>query len=347
VARTAKTAPPSTASPERATGSKFAALVADRIVADIATRGWPVGEVIGSEPELLERYDVSRAVLREAIRLLEHLQVARMRRGPGGGLVVTEPTVDSVIDAVSVYLFYVGAEIEEVVDARLALEERAAELAPERLEESDIEALRELADRERAGGAEDHRELHRLVADISGNPAVAFFVEMLNRVTLLYLPARPRFARGTLVDSQAAHVSIIGAILAGDGSVARRRMRKHLLAEAEYLKARRPSRRRLADLPDVVGRSGKRAEQTARQIFHDVATDGWRVGTLLGSEAELMERYDVSRAVLREAVRVLEHHQVARMRRGPGGGLFVAEPTVAAVTEACALQIDGSRRSRR
>ena len=53
-----------------------------------------------------------------------------------------------------------------------------------------------------------------------------------------------------------------------------------------------------------------------------------------------MERYDVSRAVLREAVRVLEHHQVARMRRGPGGGLFVAEPGVEAVTEAVALQID-------
>src|SRR3546814_20446629 len=52
-----------------------------------------------------------------------------------------------------------------------------------------------------------------------------------------------------------------------------------------------------------------------------------------------MERYGVSRAVLREAVRVLEHHQVAKMRRGPGGGLFVSEPGVAATTEAVALHL--------
>lgn len=54
-------------------------------------------------------------------------------------------------------------------------------------------------------------------------------------------------------------------------------MRKHLLVEADNLRSRRPSRRGLADLPDVVGRSDKRAEQTARQIFNEVATAGWPV----------------------------------------------------------------------
>lgn len=335
------TAPaPGAALAGRPSGSKLAAFVADRIVADIAARGWPEGEIVGSEAELLERHGVSRAVFREAVRLLEHLHVARMRRGPGGGLMVMAPTVDSVTDAVSVYLFYVGAEIDEVFDARLALEEAAAELAPERLEEADIAALRDLVAQEAAGRVHDQRELHRLVAEITANPALAFFVDLLNRVTLLYLPGSPTFSKQTIGESHGAHAAIVEAILAGDAGLARKRMRKHLLAEADYLRARRPSRRRLADLPDVVGRSDKRAEQTARQIFHEVATAGWQVGTLLGSEAELMERYDVSRAVLREAVRVLEHHQVARMRRGPGGGLFVVEPGVEAVTEAVALQVE-------
>jgi hypothetical protein len=34
----------------------------------------------------------------------------------------------------------------------------------------------------------------------------------------------------------------------------------------------------------------------------------------------------VSRSVLREAVRLLKYHAVATMRRGPGGGLVVAQP---------------------
>jgi DNA-binding FadR family transcriptional regulator len=324
----------------RPSGATLASTVADRIVDDIARRGWPEGQVVGSEPDLLERYGVSRAVFREAVRLVEHKQVARMRRGPGGGLVVTLPSLDSVADAVSVYLVYAGAEVDEVFEARLALEGTAAELAPARLDEAGIEALRRLVDQEHDGAVADHRELHRLVATLTGNPALELFVDLLNRVSLLYLPRATSLPAAVLAESAKAHAAIAQAIVAGDDSRARRRMRTHLEAEADYLRARRPSRSLLADLSDTAGRSDKRAEVTARQIFTAVAGAGWPVGTLLGSEAELMARYDVSRAVMREAVRLLEHHQVARMRRGPGGGLFVAEPDFVAVTDAVALQID-------
>ena len=77
--------------------AKLAGRAAEQIVNDVVELGWPVGEVLGSETELLERYGVSRAVLREAIRLIEHQRVARMRRGTGGGLVIDEPDVDAVI----------------------------------------------------------------------------------------------------------------------------------------------------------------------------------------------------------------------------------------------------------
>ncbi|MGH9025944.1 MAG: FadR/GntR family transcriptional regulator [Acidimicrobiia bacterium] len=324
----------------RPNDSKLAAVVAGRIVGDIAELGWPVGQVVGSEADLLARYGVSRAVFREGVRLVEHQQVASMRRGPGGGLVVAAPGVGSVTDAVCIYLFYVGAEIEEVFEARLALEVAAAELAPKQLEEANIESLRALVQRERDGKIEDHRELHALVASISGNPALEFFVDLLNRVTMLYFPRTAGLTSKTLNESAKAHAAIADAILAGNEGLASNRMRKHLQAEAEFLRDRRPSRRRLADLRDVVGRSDKRGEETARQILLEVAAAGWPVGTLLGSEAELMDRYDISRAVLREAVRVLEHHQVARMRRGPGGGLFVAEPGVDATTDAVALNVE-------
>src|SRR5438067_13885634 len=71
---------------ERVPGEKLGVVVARQIEAEILDRGFPVGEVVGSEAGLIERYGVSRAVLREAIRLLEHRNVAAMRRGPGGGL---------------------------------------------------------------------------------------------------------------------------------------------------------------------------------------------------------------------------------------------------------------------
>ena len=49
-------------------------------------------------------------------------------------------------------------------------------------------------------------------------------------------------------------------------------------------------------------------------------------GTVVASEPELMARYEAGRPVFRQAVRILEERGVAYMRRGPGGGLVVAEP---------------------
>lgn len=62
------------------------------------------------------------------------------------------------------------------------------------------------------------------------------------------------------------------------------------------------------------------------------------MGQSLGPEAELLDRYQVSRAVFREAVRILEHQQIARTRRGPGGGLVGLRAAVAASDRELARQ---------
>lgn len=325
--------------PAARNGSKLASAVAAKLVADIREAGWPVGEVIGSESQLLERYGVSRAVFREAVRLLEHLGVARMRRGPGGGLVVAALTVDSVIEAVMVYLLYIDAQLDEVFEARLVLEESAAVLAAERLSEDDLVMLRDLAVRENAGEVEDHRELHAKVAAATHNPTMEFFVDLLNRVTLLYTPEAESITTGVRRASADAHTKIVESILETNAGQAGHRMRRHLEAEADFISRRLPAKLRSEAVLSAPDDSAKLAETVARQIFADVTDGGWRVGEPIGAEPELMERFDVSRAVLREAVRVLEHHQIARMRRGPGGGLFVSEPGVHAVTEAVALYL--------
>src|SRR3546814_9023864 len=134
-----------------------------------------------------------------------------MRRGPGGGLVVTVPTVESVMEAVAVYLFYVGAEVSEVFEARLVLEEVVAELAPSRLAEEDVEALRELVAREREGEVHDYRELHALLARLTRHPALEFFVDLLNRVSTMFMDDPSLLDRGTISASSHAHTAIAEA----------------------------------------------------------------------------------------------------------------------------------------
>jgi len=325
--------------PGAAAGSKRAAKVADRIVEDVMALGWPVGQVLGSEAELLERYEVSRAVFREAVRLLEHQQVARTRRGPGGGLVITEPTVDAVIDAVVLYLHRVDARLDAVFEARIVLEQIASELAPGRIDEPHLVALRAHTD-EAAEIGNDPRALHALVASITGNPALELFVDVLNRVAMLYSREWQSFGRAVAADTAHAHARIAEAVIAGDTGLARHRMRKHLEAEGEFLQRRRSTRTLLPDDVVLIATPGsKRAEAVARNITMYVVENGMRPGDLLGTETELMESEGVSRAVLREAIRLLEHHEIARMRRGPGGGLFVAAPSAGAVTDIAAIYL--------
>lgn len=322
----------------RSRGPKLAASVADRIVADIKDLGWPEDTVLGSETELLERYGVSRAVFREAVRLVEHQQVARMRRGPGGGLVIAAPSTESVVDAVAIYLLSANARVEHVAQVRLALEDTVAELAPRRLTEGDIVALRELAERERADASTDLRELHTMLASMTRNPALAFCVDLLTRITQMYSPSRKAIKPEVREASHRAHVAIIDAAIAGNEGLTVHRMHKHIAAELEFL----GHSQRLLDpkLLRTLEKSDKRGERLAREIFLEVREAGWPEGELLGSESELMERFGVSRAVLREAVRLLEHHQIAAMRRGPGGGLFVTRPGVEATVGAVTLLIE-------
>ena len=329
-----------TSGPEATAESKLAASVARRILGDVVDRGWPVGEVLGSQAALIERYRVSRAVFREAVRIVENQQVAFMRRGPGGGLVVTEPTVDAIIDAAVLYLHRASTPLHDVFEARIVLEEIAAELATVRLNKDDAAGLRELQAEEGDGTIRDHRALHARLAAITRNSALELFVDILNRVALLYFRGDSPLPEATLAESQLAHDRIIEAVLSGDADKARRRMRRHLEAESGFLQNRRLTRQLLPRSVALGGGvSNKRAEDVARAILQDVVADDLSPGHLLGSQAVLIERYGASRAVFREALRLLEHHQIATMRRGPGGGLFVSTPSVRGVSEVMAVYL--------
>ena len=295
--------------------------------------------MLGSEAELLDRYGVSRAVFREAVRLVEHQQVARMRRGPGGGLVVTEPSIEAIIDATLLYLHRVDARLDEVFEARVILEQLMLDRVVDRLTPEDGERLREIVVQERAGDVPNPRTLHSALAEATRNPAFELFVDLLNQMTQLYMTDPAELTPKVRADAHHAHDRIVDAVLAGDAEAGRRRMRRHLDAEADFLRRRRSTRQVLRPVAES-GAGGKRAEEVAMEIFGAVLSGHLQPGDLVGSEPDLMKQYGVSRAIIREAARLLEHDHLAAMRRGPGGGLFVSEPNPEAVTDVVAIYLE-------
>ncbi len=229
-------------------GRNLGEMLAERIENEIIAEGWNVGKVIGSEAELCVRYGVSRAVFREAIRIVGHHGVAEMRRGPGGGLVVVEPRVDAAVRTVLLNLEYLDISPTQINEARSALEIACVRSATSNLTKQGEARIREFLDQEveliiegRDPGqpSEDYpsNQFHLLLAELTGNPAMLLFVQILSRVTSRHSdPAQSRAdVERAAVEVHKAHSRIAEAILSRDPDAAERRLKRHLSAIVNYM----------------------------------------------------------------------------------------------------------------
>jgi len=217
-------------------GSQLASSVSAAIEDEIIKLGWPVGRVIGTEAELIARFGISSPVLRQAAGILESRQVAKMRRGPGGGLVVTAPDERSIGSSVALYLEYLQVDPRLVSEARASLELACIQLAAERITEADVPRLRQIVaeETERAanGDLECLTDLHVAIGDLCGNPVLALFLKTM--LSLLSVRAVQRGGRrpgdhdDDVARVHAEHLSIVEALVGGDGAIARLRMLRHL-----------------------------------------------------------------------------------------------------------------------
>ncbi len=309
--------------------TKLAQRVSNRLERDILNERLPVGHRLGTVPELLERYGVSRAVLREAIRLVERHQIVESRRGVGGGLFVSQPPRGAMASVLSGYLESTGLDISELYEARRAIEEATASFAAERVNHEGGQELKRIVptDKRQRSPVEDapiQEKFHIRIADLALSPALALFAQCLHKVAqdiwiALISPADYAKMQHSLWRAKGR---IADAIIDADASLARRAMSEHLRDREAMLlgcKGSRP-RRMQGDRPP-----GKLGESLARKITEEIRRKRWVSGRRLGSEVELIRSYGVGRPVFREAVRMLEQHGVAEMRRGIGGGLFVSD----------------------
>jgi len=233
---------PDTVSLGTSVGNKRAEDVARAILKEIIVEDLPPGELLGSETELIERYGVSRAVFREAVRLLEHHHIAAMRRGPGGGMFVTAPSADAVTEVVAVYLVRRGMKVTDLAELRIALELVLVELASQRIDAEGADRLRAALEREKGSSdaefADAGHDLHGVIASVAGNRALELVALVLIRLTRLHqIRQLSESARRKVADEvPRTHEGIASAIIEGDGELARYRMGRHLEVLAKYLR---------------------------------------------------------------------------------------------------------------
>ncbi len=213
--------------------------IVDEIRDDVFRRRVAPGDRLLNEPELAERFDVSRLAVREALRVLELQGLVRVEHGFQGGAFVAEAGVTPVKDALETMLRLEHLERAEIYAARRYLEPGVAELAAGSLDDdTSARITANLAESERhleAGrpAFQTNLDFHYLVAGACPNQILTL---MTRAVLELLRAAEARRPSDAKVNREAclAHATIFHALREGDAARASSSMEVHLDWLARY-----------------------------------------------------------------------------------------------------------------
>lgn len=184
------------------------------------------GDRLPPEREFAEQLGVTRPRLRDALDLLDAEGYVVARRGSGGGRFIA-----SLDEPFRAWVGRMRAELDDVVDFRLAVECQAARFAAVRRTTANLAALdRANKALERAGTPRAYRladvTFHAALAKASGSHRLAESVERARGD--LFEPVDDLWHDGRSAESLADHVQITDAIRSADPDAAALAMTHHL-----------------------------------------------------------------------------------------------------------------------
>lgn len=127
-----------------------AAQIADQIRAGVAGGKLVAGERLPAEHELATQFGVSRATVREAIKILAASQLVQSTRGAGGGTFIVLPDPDFAASTLGemIWLWFQSGDISlaEVDGARAWVERGCVRLAAENRTDADLAVIKRFVD---------------------------------------------------------------------------------------------------------------------------------------------------------------------------------------------------------
>ena len=197
------------------------------------------GTALPAERELVKQTQMSRATVREALRILEVQNLVRVRAGRAGGAFVQRPTTKSMANSVTLMIRGQKIKLADLMETREALEPFCAELAARNRTDNDLDVL-DQANKDIANPDADlpaflHANLnwHVGVAMAGHNELLIGFMTALSHAIYTGTENAAFVDDDVRAVTQRAHRSITTAIRSGDAEAAARRMRRHVHSYAK------------------------------------------------------------------------------------------------------------------
>src|SRR5215472_2119062 len=207
-------------------------VLADDLRERILRGDFPEDTALPPERELVKQTRMSRATVREALRILEGQGLLRSKTGRAGGAYVSRPGHDSMADSVELLIRARQIRIPALLETREAIEPFCAQLAAKHRTDEDLRRL-EAANEAMAAAdmlAEFLRanvDWHVAVAAAGHNELLTGFMRALSRGIYASTDNQGFVDDDVRQTTMQAHRSVTKAIRAKDPDAARRRMSRH------------------------------------------------------------------------------------------------------------------------
>ncbi len=177
-----------------ASAKKAHEVVADQLRQRIVNGELAAGDRLPPEDELTVQFGIARTTLREALRVLESQGLIAIRRGRGGGPVVTHPDLAPAATALAVSLQLQRTTVGDLDAARRLIEPQIARQLAITHSSDDIAALNSVIDEAAAAAENDDpvgfgscaAAVHETLMERSGNNTMATISMLLHEMVQAY-----------------------------------------------------------------------------------------------------------------------------------------------------------------
>lgn len=207
--------------------------VSDELKKVIFSGGYQVGDKLPSETELAKLFQVSRSVIREAIRYLELTGLVKVKQGAAGGAFVSEMNPMIIQTFMKDFLISGKVSFSQISDVRIYLDPEISRLAAIHATETDLKELKEsvylkFEETDKIKTLKRMARFHVLLGKASHNPFYAIISDSITQFsTEIMLEFTDNISRAEQERFQSEHEAIYTAVSTGDPDKAAELTKQH------------------------------------------------------------------------------------------------------------------------
>ena len=228
--------------------ARLSVVVVDALVDGIVSGRYPSGTLLPPEPVLCQSFDVSRSVVREAMKLLEEKGLARARQGHG--TTISPPDewnlLDPAVLAAAIRADETMQILDELVDVRVALESAMARTAAQSMSDADLAELGDLLEEMETQLQDPERYLatdtryHDFIMRCSGNRLGRSIIRAIHPHARASSRYSPPADDEDIRMAHLGHTAIYERLLEHDAEGAAAAMQEHIRGTWTLRKPKRP-----------------------------------------------------------------------------------------------------------